>query len=241
MEILRQTKIPKSIRTIESVTFGSMEEAQLLLKGGKLIFPMILKNAQGAMSKGVYFIKEESDLITRIKQLGSTMNKKRWLKEIVRKVKYKGYQSESRYQKKFILQPFIEGLSNDWKVLIYGDKIFTLNRQIKKGDFKASGSGLNYRTGSSSGFPVEFLNFVYEFYRSLNVPNISLDFAFDGVNPYIFEFQCIQFGTSTQFKSKEYYQKTAVGWELRENTFSLESIFVNSILQFLLDKEIQNN
>ncbi len=241
MEILRQTKIPSSIRTMESLTFGSIEEAQLLLKKGKLKFPMILKNAQGAMSKSVYLIKEAKDLIKIVKQVGRTMNNKSWLKETVRKFKYIGYKNESRYQKKFILQPFIEGLSNDWKVLIYGDKIFILKRQIKKGDFKASGSGLNYSTGLSSKFPIQFLNFVYNFYQHLNVPHISLDFAFDGVNPYIFEFQCIHFGTSTHFKSKEYYQKTINGWELRENTFSLESVYVSSILQFISANENEKN
>ena len=76
-------------------------------------------------------------------------------------------------------------------------------------------------------------DFVYQFYKSLAVPNVALDFAFDGKNPYIIEFQAIHFGTSTLSKSKDYYELIDNKWELKQNNFDQESIFVDSIIQFL--------
>jgi glutathione synthase/RimK-type ligase-like ATP-grasp enzyme len=233
MEVLRQVRIPLSHQTILSQSFGTKEEALSIIDSGKIIFPCILKLAYGAMSKGVYLIKDQKELIRYIERFGKTMNKKRWLHELVRAYKHKGYIKESRFQKKFILQPFIEGLSHDWKVLIYGNKVFTLKREVRKDDFRASGSGRNYKTGSDSDFPVQFLDFVYEFYTSLDTPNISIDFALNDEKPYIFEFQSIGFGTSTQFKSKDFYQKSENGWELMENIFDQETIYVESIVNYI--------
>ena len=94
-------------------------------------------------------------------------------------------------------------------------------------------SGFNYKAGSESEFPEKYLDFVYQFYKSLAVPNVALDFAFDGKNPYIIEFQAIHFGTSTLSKSKDYYELIDNKWELKQNNFDQESIFVDSIIQFL--------
>ena len=238
MEIIRELTIPESHRTIMSHTFGTLEEALELINSSKICFPCILKRADGAMSKGVFFINNQNELFKFIKRFGKTSNVKRWFLELARSYKYKGYSKESRFQKKFILQPFISGLLNDWKVLIYGNKVFVLRREVRKGDFRASGSGLNYKTGSDSEFPIQFLDFVYEFYKHINTPNISIDFAFDGKKPYIFEFQAIYFGTSTQYKSKDYYEKTENGWVVKENIFDQETIFVESIVSYINNKKI---
>jgi hypothetical protein len=233
MEIIRQIVIPESHRTILSYSFGTLEEAIDIIDSGRISFPFILKRADGAMSKGVFLIKEYKDLIKVIRRFGKTITLKQWIFECVRSFKYKGYTKESRFQKKFIIQPFIPGLENDWKVLIYGKKVFVLKREVRKGDFRASGSGVNYITGSDSGFPAQFLDFLYEFYQYLNTPSVSIDFAFDGKKPFIFEFQSIGFGTSTHQKSRDYYEKTTEGWIIKENHFDQESLFVQSIVDFI--------
>lgn len=233
MEILRETKLPQKYKTLSSQIFGTLEDLKLTLQKNQIVFPCVIKKSSGSMSRNVALVKNEVELISAAKKMSSTFSLKTSLVELARTKKHNGYQPESSFQNKFIIQPFINNLSCDWKVLIYWNKIFVLKRNIKENDFRASGSGFNYKAGSESEFPEKYLDFVYQFYKSMDVPNLSLDFAFDGENPYIIEFQAICFGTSTQFKSKDYYEFTDNKWELKLNKFDQESIFVDSIIQFL--------
>ena len=233
MEILRETKLPEKYRTISAKIFGTMEDLKNSLQKNQIIFPCVIKKASGSMSRNVALAKNENELVVAAKKMSSTYNLKARLKELVREKKYTGYKPESSFQNKFIIQPFVENLSCDWKVLIYGNQIYTLKRNIKANDFKASGSGLNYTAGSESDFPIEYLDFVYEFFKILDVPNLSLDFSLTNNQPYIFEFQGISFGTSTQYKSKDYYEKTGNTWELKKNNWSQEEVYVDSIVSFI--------
>ena len=233
MEQLRKVLIPSELQTIQAQTVGSMEELNQMLTEKNLLFPTVLKTASGAMSTGVFLAKTETELLKTVKKISSNFNLSKFIKEKIREKKHENYKLESQNQRKFILQPFIKNLTCDWKVLIYGNKLFVLRRNIREKDFRASGSGFNYKAGSESEFPEKYLDFVYQFYKHLDVPNVSLDFAFDGENPYIIEFQAIYFGTSTQFKSKDYYELIDNKWELKQNNFDQESIFVDSIIQFL--------
>lgn len=236
MEQLRKVLLPAELQTIQARTFGALEELKQALKEKSITLPTVIKTASGAMSKGVYLAKTEKELLKLAKKISSTLDIKRNLKEKARIKKHKGYLPESQHQGKFILQPFIPNLTCDWKLLIYGNKIFILQRNIKDNDFRASGSGYNYKAGGVSGFPLEFLDFAYDFFQRLQLPNLSLDFAFDGKNPYIIEFQALYFGTSTQYKSKDYYELIDGKWELKENTFDQETIYVDSVVNFLQQK-----
>ena len=77
------------------------------------------------------------------------------------------------------------------------------------------------------------LDLIREFYISLNVPHVSMDFASDGQQGYIFEFQAIHFGTSTHYKSQDYYEFSQGDWQLRQNDMDQEQIFVHSIVEYL--------
>lgn len=77
---------------------------------------------------------------------------------------------------------------------------------------------------------------MYQFFLGLKVPNLSLDFGFDGHEGFIFEFQALYFGTSTQFKSKDYYKKNDDQWVVNKNEFDQEQIFVSSIAEFIQNK-----
>ena len=128
-------------------------------------------------------------------------------------------------------------LKNDWKVLVYGEKYFVLKRNIKENDFRASGSGYNYTAGSESGFRVQMLNFLRKFYTAMDVPNLSIDFAWDGQTGYVFEFQGIYFGTSTQYKSKDYYEYSQGKWKLKENDLDQEQVYVHSVVEYLKKRD----
>ena len=53
-----------------------------------------------------------------------------------RSFKHKAYIRDSKYRKKFIVQNFIEDLSNDWKILVFGKKYYILCRETRKNDFR---------------------------------------------------------------------------------------------------------
>lgn len=233
MELVRDIKLPKRLQTINSLVFGTYDELQVHLSKNTIPFPCVVKTSAGAMSRGVYLARSEVELRRLVKRISYSSNLKLRLIERIREFKHSGYMPESSNQKKFIIQPFIKDLQNDWKVLIYGEKYFLLKRNVRKNDFRASGSGYNYKSGSDSDFPIEYLTFLRDFYYKLDVPNLSVDFATDGINPYIFEFQAIHFGTSTHYKSKDYYEFSEGSWKLQPNNLSQEEVFVKSIVDYL--------
>ena len=137
---------------------------------------------------------------------------------------------ESRYRRKFIVQTFIEGLSNDWKVLVYGNRYYALCRSTRKNDFRASGSGmLEYR----EDIPEPVLDFAGKIYQYLDVPNASLDIAFDGEKVYLIEFQCISFGTHTLDTSPFYFQRDESGWKCVHGESEMEQVYVESVARYL--------
>ncbi len=233
MEILRQTRLPAQLQTIAAKFFGTYDELDHALNSDTIVFPCVIKRAAGAMSRGVFLAKNEQELRQVAKKISLTREIKVSLKEKVRERKHTGYKPESDYQGKFIIQPFVSGLKNDWKVLVYGEKYFVLRRNIRENDFRASGSGYNYTSGSQSGFTVEMLDLVRKFFLAMDVPHLSVDFAYDGQKGYIFEFQAIQFGTSTHYKSKDYYEYVDGKWALMENTLDQEQVYVHSIVEYL--------
>jgi len=232
-EILRNIIVPKDIQTIQANIFGTYEELKKEFNEGKIPLPCVLKMSEGAMSKGVFLARSQAELEKIARKISSSFHLNVCLKEVLRSRKYPGYRKESLNQHKFIVQPFIADLTNDWKVLIYGNKYFVLRRNIRSNDFRASGSGYKYKAGSEAGFPTHMFELVKSFYDALNVPNASIDFAYDGKNGYIFEFQAIYFGTSTQYKSKDYFEYNDGKWLLVQNNYDQEQIFVKSIVEFM--------
>lgn len=238
MEILRSLKIPEPLRTVKACLYGTYSEALKALSNGVINLPCVIKTAEGAMSRGVFLAQTENEFKKVTRRVSRLFNVKVYLKELLRLIKYKGYKVETVFQKKFIVQNFIEGLQNDWKILIYGNKYYILRRNIRKNDFRASGSHYNYSSGSESGFPLQMFQIIKDFFDALDVPNASIDFAFDGKKGYIFEFQAIYFGTSTQYKSKDYYEYYNGTWLLKPNKMNQEQIFVESIVDYLKKKNV---
>lgn len=233
MELMRITALPAELRTITSKVYGSLEELKADAETNDFAYPCVIKKVAGAMSRGVFLAKSKKELIGHARNISRSGSVASSVKEKVRLTKHKGYQPESAHQHKFIIQPLIPGLTHDWKVLIYAEKYFILKRNIKDNDFRASGSGLNYTSGSESGFPLEKLDFIREFFKSLNVPHLSIDFAYDGDKGYVLEFQGIHFGTSTQYKSKDYYDWEKGSWILKNNDLDQEQVYVHSIVEHI--------
>ncbi len=103
---------------------------------------------------------------------------------------------ESRFQKKFIVQDLVPNLRNDWKVLVFADRYCILRRDNRPDDFRASGSGL-FVPDKKADFPKHMLNYIKDIFNRTDVPNLSIDFAYDGTQGYILEIQAIYFGKAT--------------------------------------------
>lgn len=237
MEILRSEICPE--RVLKSLLFGTLEEAYEALKKNNIPFPCVIKAAAGSMSKAVAKANNVNEFLRVVSQISRTRHFELDLKDYLRSLKHKGYIPESTHRNKFIVQPMIEGLKNDWKVLIYGDKIYNLKRYVRKNDFRASGSHVNYKIGSESGLTSEMMDFVYDIYKRMHVPMLSFDLAYDGTTCYMIEFQALYFGTSTFELSKDYYLRESDKWTLKTKTNeSLESLFVYAIDKYLKDNHL---
>lgn len=238
MEIASQAKLPKHLQTLPGMYFGSYTELEQAVKESTFKYPCVLKASAGAKSRGVHLAKSEVELLRKAKKISNTFSFKIQFKEYIRTKLHKGYIPETAYQGKFIIQPFVAGLKNDWKILIYGEKYFILKRSVRLNDFRASGSGIDYKSGSASEFPMEMLNFVREYFLAMDVPNLSIDFGYDGEKGYVFEYQAIHYGTYTQQKSKDYYEFIGNKWELKESQMSNEEVYVCSIAEYLKRKQL---
>lgn len=229
MELFRDRSTMHSIKTICSKVFGTFEE--FIDQIDDFSYPVVVKPATGAMSRGVAMACNKVELIRNVKNISLTLNYAHALKEILRKVKYKNlYKCESSYRSKFIIQNFVPGLSNDWKILVFGKKCFVLFRGNRANDFRASGSG---KFVFERKLPFGMLDFALSIKENFNVPHISLDVGFDGKEFHLIEFQFLYFGTTTVEKSPFYFEKLEDKWLLKEGKTDIEEVYVASIVDFL--------
>jgi len=233
MELLRERSGYQPIQTIQSKVFGALEE----LKENAHLFkyPVVIKAAAGAMSRGVSKAESSDQIIHAA--LSISKSKSFWhdTKEFLRLIKYRTkYVKESFYRKKFIVQNLIPNLSNDWKVLVFGNRCYVLYREVRSGDFRASGSGkFEFR----KEIPEGMLDYALSVKNHFDVPSISLDIGYDGKAFHLIEFQFLYFGTTTLEKSPFYFEKSNGQWILVEKKSMLEEVYVNSIVDYLTVKE----
>jgi|LFRM01.1.fsa_nt_gb glutathione synthase/RimK-type ligase-like ATP-grasp enzyme len=228
MEILRDLTFNDDSGSIHSNYFGTVEELKNNLN--KISFPAVIKSATGAMSRGVYLSKNKKELVKTVKKISRSRDLLAELWDYGRSLKHKGYIKESKYRNKFIVQNFIPNLKNDWKILIYGDRYYILYRGVRDNDFRASGSGKFIFTDD---IPNGILDYAKQIFDILNVPNLSIDIAFDGNKFYLLEFQAIYYGTTTIEKSSFYFKNINNSWEIIKEKPILEKIYVESILNFI--------
>jgi glutathione synthase/RimK-type ligase-like ATP-grasp enzyme len=231
MELLRNKLGHFWNDTLKSRVFGTLEELEQEMDA--IEFPVVVKKFDGAMSRGVFLANSKSDLIEKVRSISRAKFPKEDLKDLIRPRKHKGYLKESIYRKKYVVQQFIPDLANDWKVLVYGERLFILTRHNRKNDFRASGSHCNYLAGSKSKLPEGILDFALRVRDGLHVPHVSLDIIFDGHKFHAVEFQAIYFGTSTVNMSDVFFEKVDSRWKQFENKLSIEQLYADGIFWFL--------
>jgi hypothetical protein len=236
MELLREL-LPLDLKgKFTSSHFGCFEELSTIRD--EIVYPVVIKGHSGAMGKNV-FLARNFDELKKILHKKITVKDTFWFqtKEYLRQIKHKGYKRESFDRGRFIIQRFIPGLDNDWKVYYFGKKAFVFKRPVfPKREFRASGGGYeNYRYGADADVPPGLLDFGWQIFEQLGVPNASLDIAWGGESFYLLEFQCVYFGTAgilKQFSSTCFF-KGENEWEECDNEGSIEKVYSESIIWFL--------
>ena len=236
MELLRDLLSPDMRGNIVSSHFGTLEE--FASSDADPEYPVIIKGFWGAMGKNVFLARNIDELKHIIRRKISTrVSLKLRIKEYLRQIKHEGYQRDSFYRGRFIIQKFIPGLKNDWKVYFFGNKAYIFNRPVfPKREFRASGGGYdNYRYGTEASAPDGLLDFGWQIFRELRVPNISMDIAWDGDRFYMLEFQCVYFGTAGILKrySSVCFLKEGTEWSVADNEGGIEKAYAESIVWFL--------
>lgn len=235
IEILRDQLAITTLQNIKSYHFGTLEEC--MRKADTFKYPVVIKGSEGAMSKNVALAETKNDLVDTIKKMAATRIIKEELRESIRGRKYKGYKIQSKFRKKYVVQSFIPDLKNDWKVYVFGEKIFVFYRPIfKERGFRASGGGYdNYYYGLNAQVVDGLFDFAFNIYKALDAPSVSLDIAFEGNEFYLLEFQLVYFGTAGILKkySKEYFVKKDGDWVSNKNEGDIEKVYVESVVKYL--------
>lgn len=228
MELLRYSLGNELLNGNSAKVYGCKEELQS--RCAIFSYPVVYKQAAGAMSEGVGMARNHTELIKNAKKIARTRNIFREFWELGRSIKYPGYIAQSKFRNKFIIQHFINGLNGDFKVLVFGDKFYVLKREAKKGDFRASGSGIR---NFIKEIPNELLEYANKCFLLLDIPNVSLDIAFDGNSFHLIEFQCLYFGSFTLTYSPFFWSRTDCGtFILTEGESILEEEYARSISKF---------
>lgn len=241
MELLRSVNgIGDNIR---SWLFGSLSE--LKEQSDSFTYPVIIKSSAGSGSIGVIKVENKNDLIKHAKKLLNTHGYRAILHEYGLLIKRlyqtkRKFKTESLYRKKIIVQNYVSGIDNDWKILIFWDKYYILKRMNRKDDFRASGSGIFYfHKDKEFSMPPGLLDYARSVFDALDIPNVSLDVVYDNNSYFLVEFQGISFGTIAHSNAKSYYMYSNEGWVLKDENLSLEDVYAQSIHQYI--SKIQDN
>lgn len=243
MELYKTSFLTEEENRIKTTVFSSYKMLQRDLQIENIDYPVVVKTSSGAGSCGVGLAKNQQELLKLAKRFSyrkyrdsyATLYRNRLMQVI--KNKYRKLRKEriifyKPMQGKFIVQTFIKGLENDFKVLVFGEKYYVLKRLNRDGDFRASGSG-NFIFPSHIHELKKVLDFAKLIYERLNVPCASLDIADDGENSYLLEYQCINFGPYTLEMSEHYFIEERSAWVMKKDISELEKEYANALIYYI--------
>lgn len=241
MEILCSTFGLRNDGIIQTNYFGTLEEVEA--KSKNFQFPVIFKLADGSSGSNVELVKNKSELLSIVRKFCRTKQFAYEFRDKLRIIKRKGYKRESLYRKKFIIQSFVPNLKNDWKVYAFYDRYFIFYRPIfEKRVFKASGGGYhNYYYGKKANIPDGIFDFAKKTFNKFDVPHASMDIGFNGNSFFLFEFQCLHFGTAGIVYSNECFVEENGKWITKPSSKIIEKEYADSIAKYLRNKNLIEN
>jgi hypothetical protein len=227
MEVLRRISRIDEANTLETQMYGTFED---FTKVASFNYPVVLKPGSGAGSSGVQLLKDSKQAKKCVKDISWCGDYLWIIKEIIKRLIRKNYQPYSLYRRKFIIQKFIPDLAYDYKVLIYGRRVFIVRRDVRENDFRASGSGkLNWPKDASE----QLLNFAWQLFEAFDVPHASFDIAETESAYHLIEAQFVDFGPATLERSDHHWLRNTTGWERFEGQVELERTFVEGVIRYV--------
>jgi glutathione synthase/RimK-type ligase-like ATP-grasp enzyme len=242
MEMMRLRFADSMLRSIKSRCYGSWVDA----KNYNLSFPAVVKQSSSSGSAGVFLARNRKEYESIIKRAGKVIIGQslkdifiRFLKISVKRIIKFLYPSRSKFLEyntapvstSMIVQPFLDGLRGDYKVLIFGAKYYTLYRQNRENDFRASGSGRFFDV------PIDehegLLNFARRLTCELDFPIFGIDIAFDGRDYHLLEFQVIHMGPPPLQRSNYWHEFHDGKWIKYDGKSDLEEEFSRSIHEYI--------
>jgi len=219
---------------LESHYFGTVEELYKVID--KISFPVVLKKTTGSGSKDVRLMQNRNQLIRTVKSQSKQPTfiidlAKKYLKRYVFTGKYEYANTlETLYHNNFILQQFIPNLTHDWRVLIFFDKYYVLTRDVKKNDFRASGSKRKYFSEIDFGL----LDYSEAIYKKLNTPWVIFDICWDGSTYHLLEFQAVNFASKALHNAPYYFTRDKNNeWQKQAKKSDLSTEFAESFVKHI--------
>ena len=215
--------------------FGTVEELEKL--EGRIQFPVVLKEVSGSGSKNVYLAGHWKQLRKKVKSLSRTRSfylqvLKKYAKRYLFRGRYRFENTlESLHYKNFIVQQFVPGLTNDWRVLIFHDRYYVLTREVPKRDFRASGSRNHYYEEAAPSL----LDFSERVFKRLDTPWAALDICGVDNTYHLLEFQMINFASGSMRNASYFYTRnSARQWVRRPENRDLSTAVAESFVQYYL-------
>ncbi len=183
---------------VKSYVFYEKERAREWIE--QTTFPKVFKLRNGAGSYNVMLMKNRSQALTLLNQAFGRgffpHSKSAVLKERIWEYKKRGdlksffkisygiyryifpnsiYQVLPRERNYFYAQDFVPGCDHDIRVFVIGDRALTKKRFTRKGDFRASGSGIM----TWDEIPIECVQKAFEVVDKLEAQSLAFDFVKD--------------------------------------------------------------
>jgi len=229
MEIMRDLHTSPAIKNIQAERYGTYEDYQKDFERIKSK-SFVLKSSNTSKSRGVYLLRNIKQKLKFPKKVSGTpsLQNARYLMERLRTGNKPLHISNNR--QKFILQPYINGLQGDFRIVVYADKYYVLYRSNRPNDFRASGSMIfNHDTQLPKGL----LDYAKGVFESFKVPFMALDIGVKEDEFFLFEFQFISFGQYALEKSRFYYFFEDGIWQKKPEEPDLEREIAMSVAKFI--------
>lgn len=225
----------KTVRGISNVHgryFSSLETATDAWRS----WPAVLKWPAGAKSSAVRLVEDPTEL-RRVVSIATALPMRLRVRELFSKYILRNPMARSWYtyirpRPRFVLQELVPNLQRDFKVLIFGRKYFVLQRDVRQGDFRASGSGkFNFVPP-----PPGLLDFAADVFDRFAEPFLSLDVCETRTGFALIEFQGVHFGPYTLVHSPFHYQRDdqrSERWLRIDGQVTLEREYADAIAEWL--------
>lgn len=213
---------------------------------GRITYPAVLKSSGGAGSRGVVLVRAEAELRTEAERLmrhtyydfGYTrfLRFGLFVKRLLRRIAGRRVGDETVFRSAptnaVVIQPFIEGLDGDYKVLYFFGRYFVLFRENRDNDFRASGSG-KFVFPETVEEVRDILDFAQLAVKEIDTPMMSLDIGKNNERCYLLEFQCVYFGTYTMQFAPCCFVRLNNTWAVESGEFHLEEEYARAVKAYI--------